>query len=204
MGVLPRVHCNSLQCQSKLLGHFTVLFTLPMLVCKIWWVNCDKQHWEDEETLARSKKNSIQWKCPNYFYLRLCWRRNFKELWQMPRLSCYLFTDTVVGCWGVYSVFANVSTAVNWVFFFSVQYWKNKKNWVYSIAFKCRTDRVTRAHVYFCVKFMGFPYWGLFECAISRWNVWWIKKASSSNKDCKQYSQRGKFFKLIARSWRQL
>ena len=35
----------------------------------------------------------------------------------MPRLSCYLFTDTVVGCWGVYSDFANVSTAE--FFFFS-------------------------------------------------------------------------------------
>ena len=21
-----------------------------MLVCKIWWVNYDKQHWKDEET----------------------------------------------------------------------------------------------------------------------------------------------------------
>ena len=26
------------------------------------------------------------------------------------------------------------------------------------MAFKCRTDRVTRAHVHFCVKFMAFPY----------------------------------------------
>ena len=28
-----------------------------MLVCKIWWVNCDKQYWEDEETGQKQKKH---------------------------------------------------------------------------------------------------------------------------------------------------
>ena len=32
---------------------------LPMLVCTgIWWVNCGKQHWEDEET-GQEWKNSV-------------------------------------------------------------------------------------------------------------------------------------------------
>ena len=51
-----------------------------MLVCKIWWVNCDKQHWEGEET-GKNWTNSIGWKCIfletvviNYFphSFRLC------------------------------------------------------------------------------------------------------------------------------------
>ena len=34
----------------KIVGTLCRLRALPMLVVKIWWVNCDKQHWEDEET----------------------------------------------------------------------------------------------------------------------------------------------------------
>ena len=41
-----------------------------MLVCKVWWVNCDKQHWEDEET-GQKWKTSVGWRCPSYFCLKL-------------------------------------------------------------------------------------------------------------------------------------
>ena len=34
----------------KIVGALCCLLALPMLVCKIWWVNCDNQHWEDQET----------------------------------------------------------------------------------------------------------------------------------------------------------
>ena len=28
----------------------------PMLVCKMWWVNCDNQHWQNEKTGQKLKK----------------------------------------------------------------------------------------------------------------------------------------------------
>ena len=34
----------------KIVGTLNCLLTLPMLVCNIWWVNRDEQHWEDKET----------------------------------------------------------------------------------------------------------------------------------------------------------
>ena len=34
----------------KNVGTLCCLLAIPMFVCKIWRVNCDKQHWEDEET----------------------------------------------------------------------------------------------------------------------------------------------------------
>ena len=40
----------------KIVGILFCLLALPMLVCKIWWGNCDKQHWEDEETGKKVKK----------------------------------------------------------------------------------------------------------------------------------------------------
>ena len=40
----------------EIVGTICCLLALPMLVCKIWWVNCDKQHWEDEETGQKPKK----------------------------------------------------------------------------------------------------------------------------------------------------
>ena len=40
----------------KIVGTLNCLLTLPMLVKKIWWVNCDKQHWEDEGTGQKWKK----------------------------------------------------------------------------------------------------------------------------------------------------
>ena len=159
-----------------------------MLLWKIWWVNCDKQHWEDEETGEKQKKNRVGWKCPNYFSLRLCWRRNLRNLkscWQMPRLTCNLVRDAVVVCWGVYSDFwtflqqwtelfsyfcFHIKTTVtlripSWLkYFFWAQFWKNIKNWVYSMAFKSRTDSMTTVHAYFCVKFMVYPYWESLKC----------------------------------------
>ena len=56
---------------ALILSSVAISIALPMLVCKIWWVNkCDKKHLEDEET-ERKQKNSVGWKCPNYFCLRL-------------------------------------------------------------------------------------------------------------------------------------
>ena len=37
-----------------------------MLVYKIWWVYCHKQHWEGEKKSQKEKKNSIGWKYFNY------------------------------------------------------------------------------------------------------------------------------------------
>ena len=56
--------------QSKLLEHFTAFLpSQSMLVWKIWWVNCDKKHGEDEEETGQrwKKKKSFGWTCPNYF-----------------------------------------------------------------------------------------------------------------------------------------
>ena len=50
----------------KIVGTLCCLHALPKLVCKIWWVNFDNQHWEDEEG-DQKWKNSVEWKCPNYF-----------------------------------------------------------------------------------------------------------------------------------------
>ena len=46
------------------------LLALLMLVYRIWRVNCDKQDWKDEE-MGQKLKNSVGWKCPNYFCRRL-------------------------------------------------------------------------------------------------------------------------------------
>ena len=54
----------------KIVGTLCCLLALPMLVCKVWWVNCDKQHWEDEET-GQKWKTSVGWRCPSYFCLKL-------------------------------------------------------------------------------------------------------------------------------------
>ena len=31
-----------------------------MLVYKIWWVNCDERHWEEEETGKEKKQRSVE------------------------------------------------------------------------------------------------------------------------------------------------
>ena len=46
------------------------IVTLLLLVHKTYWVNCDNQHWRYEET-GQKQKNSVRWKCPNYFCLKL-------------------------------------------------------------------------------------------------------------------------------------
>ena len=120
---------------------------------------------------------------PQLFCLTLCWSRNLRNLkscWQIPRWSCNSVTESVVMCRVVYGDFANVSPAVNRVIFifllrynhntvtlrisswrkhfFGAWYWKKKQNWVYNMAFKYRTDSVTRRSAYFSVKFMAFLY----------------------------------------------
>ena len=81
----------------KIIGTLCYFLALSMWVCKVWWVNCDKQHWEGEETGQKGKKYSVGWKCPNYFCLILqsqskllghfavflpsqCWCARFGEL----------------------------------------------------------------------------------------------------------------------------
>ena len=56
-----------------------------MLVCKIWWVNCDKQHWKEEET-GKNWKNSVGWKFPKYFCCDCSYRK-------IPKISsgAYIF-----------------------------------------------------------------------------------------------------------------
>ena len=34
----------------EIVGTLCCLLALPLLVCKIWWVNCNKQYWEYKET----------------------------------------------------------------------------------------------------------------------------------------------------------
>ena len=43
----------------KIVGTLCCLLALPLLVCKIWWVTCDKQHWKDEET-GQKQKNRVK------------------------------------------------------------------------------------------------------------------------------------------------
>ena len=40
---------------------------LPMLVCKIWWVTCDKQHWDDKEMSQSKKKTELGGSVPAIF-----------------------------------------------------------------------------------------------------------------------------------------
>ena len=42
---------------------------------------------------------------------------NLKSCWQILRLTFNSVTDAMVVCWGVYTDFVNLSTAVNWVLF---------------------------------------------------------------------------------------
>ena len=52
---------------TLLVGTLNCLLTLPMLVKKIWWVNCDKQHWEDEGTGQKWKKTLFAGSVPTIF-----------------------------------------------------------------------------------------------------------------------------------------
>ena len=46
--------------QAKIVGKLYCLLALPMLVDKIWWVNCNKQHWEGEKIgKIKKEKNRI-------------------------------------------------------------------------------------------------------------------------------------------------
>ena len=47
---------NFSQLAVDVVGALYSHFALPMLLCKIWWVNCDKEHWEDEEKGQKWKK----------------------------------------------------------------------------------------------------------------------------------------------------
>ena len=58
------------QSQLKSLGRFAVFASCPLIIGVQDLVNYDKQHWEDEET-GQKQEDSIRWKCPNYFCLRL-------------------------------------------------------------------------------------------------------------------------------------
>ena len=81
-----------------------------MLVYKISLVDCDEQHWEDEETARRMKKQRAM-EVSQLFLSETVLEKEFEEL---LTLSCNSATgpDAVVVCWGVHSDIANVSTAV--------------------------------------------------------------------------------------------
>ena len=50
----------------EIVGTLCCLLALPVLVCKIWWVNSDKQHWADEE-MGLKQKNSVRGSVPTIF-----------------------------------------------------------------------------------------------------------------------------------------
>ena len=50
VGDHPSLNFYDTTVSVKIVGALCCLLALPMLVCKIWRVNRDKQHWEDEET----------------------------------------------------------------------------------------------------------------------------------------------------------
>ena len=54
----------------KIVGTLRCLLAKPDVVHTIWWVDCDKQHWEDEQT-SQKLKNSVWWKFPNHFCPRV-------------------------------------------------------------------------------------------------------------------------------------
>ena len=39
----------------EIVGTLCCFLALPLLVCKIWWVYCNKQHWDDDETGQKQK-----------------------------------------------------------------------------------------------------------------------------------------------------
>ena len=56
----------------KIVGTLLCLLVPSVLVYKVWWLNRDKQLWEGQGEHEK-EKNSVWFKCPNYFCLRLCW-----------------------------------------------------------------------------------------------------------------------------------
>ena len=54
----------------KIVGTLLCLLVPSMLVYKIWWPNRDKQLWEGQGEHEK-EKNSVWFKCLNYFCLRL-------------------------------------------------------------------------------------------------------------------------------------
>ena len=66
----PAILTKQLQSQSKLLGHFTVFLPSQSWSKRFANFYCDKQHWERAGT-SEKRKNSVHWKCPNYFCRRL-------------------------------------------------------------------------------------------------------------------------------------
>ena len=69
------------------------LLALPMLVCKIWRVNCDKQHWKDEETGQKLKKQ--RWVDVSQLSLPETGSRYDSRLWQRKVKLYY----RVFGCY---------------------------------------------------------------------------------------------------------
>ena len=74
--------------QAKIVGKLYCLLALPMLVDKIWWVNCNKQHWEGEK-IGKMEKNCVQWKYPNYIFV---WDCRFFFLSVLP-ITCTCIID---------------------------------------------------------------------------------------------------------------
>ena len=50
----------------KIVGTLCCLLALPMLVCKIWWVYCDNQHWKDEE-MGQKRRIELGGSVPTVF-----------------------------------------------------------------------------------------------------------------------------------------
>ena len=50
----------------KIVGTLCCPLALPMLVCKIWWVYCDNQHWKDKE-MGQKRKTALGGSVPTVF-----------------------------------------------------------------------------------------------------------------------------------------
>ena len=57
--------------QAKIVGTLYCLLALPMLVDKIWWVNCNKQHWEGEK-IGKIEKTVYSGSIPTIIFVWDC------------------------------------------------------------------------------------------------------------------------------------
>ena len=90
----------------KIGGTLCCLLVLPMLVCKIWWVNCDNQHWEVEE-MGQNWKTALGGSVP-FIFVWYC--RSLVGLSTRDLCTRLLRQGLVEKCWyflGLSGIFLN-------------------------------------------------------------------------------------------------
>ena len=94
----PSLNVNHTTVSVKIVGTLCYLLALPMLMCHIWWVDCDKHI---GTTRRRTEvKISVGWKGPNHFCLRmklgLLWAHHVEEMskiaWRTNAAGYHLHT----------------------------------------------------------------------------------------------------------------